>query len=657
MSPINPNFKPGVGHLVTDRYDFQNHIDGVDFRHKAGSIDLHPTIMIGSTVITDVQTAIAALAGSIIVPSVPDATTSSKGIIQLNGDLFGNGTTALNPRVSGLQGTPVSVFSGLTTNQVLTWNGSSWINQAVPGSISIAGDLAGVGSTLSVPRVGGLQGFSVSSTTPTSGQALVWNGSSWTPTGIPTSPTGTGFATLTSGIYDVAATANIRYTGGKFQTSGNIQYIAAGITGDLAWTPTSSNRTLTLPNATDTLVGQATTDTLTNKNLNATNNTITDTSTATGDLLVSNGTKFLRFAKGGNGTFLGVSGGTLGYYTPSSSTPTGTGFATITSGVYDSAASANVRYTGGKFQTDVNLQFKTAGQTGDLSWPSITTTRTITLPDASDTLVGLATTDILLNKTINATNNTISDSSIATGDILKSNGSKFIRFGMGSALQVLRVNAAGTDLEYANNSAGSSTGTSGTVQLSNGTGGFLAATNVIGGTSFLSIGTTPATTGSLRFPYAATDTIVAVKDSGGTDRELISRPSSNVVQFGPNTTNTLALTFNGNTLNFFPASQFNITAPSGSSSSFKVSGTGQVQINPNGFAGHTMDINTGATGAIATFFGGVTGVGTTTYSYIAIANSAVPPTGTPTGGGYLYVEAGALKYRGSSGTLTVIAPA
>lgn len=450
MSPINPNFKPGVGHLVTDRYDFQKHIDGTDFRQDAGTVDLNPTIMIGSTVITDVQTAIAALAGSIIVPSVPDATTVSKGIIQLNGDLFGSGTTALNPRVSGLQGTPISVFSALTTNQVLTWNGTSWINQAVPGAISIAGDLAGIGSTLSVPRVGGLQGFAVSNATPSNGQALVWNGTTWTPTGIPTSPTGTGFATLTSGTYDAAATANIRYTGAKFQTSVNLQFISAGITGDLAWAPTTSNKTLTLPNATDTLVAQATTDTLTNKTINATNNTITDTSAAIGDILaIISGTKFTRLAKGANGSFLGVSGGVLGYYTPSSSTPTGTGLASITAGVYDSTATANVRYTGGKLQSDTNFQFKSGGQLGDLAWPAITVARTLTLPDATDTLVGKATTDILTNKTFNASNNTLTDTSTAVGDILKSNGTNFVRFGRGTSLQVLRTNSGATDLEWA----------------------------------------------------------------------------------------------------------------------------------------------------------------------------------------------------------------
>lgn len=48
--------------------------------------------------------------------------------------------------------------------------------------------------------------------------------------------------------------------------------------------------------------------------------------------------------------------------------------------------------------------------------------------------------------------------------------------------------------------------------------------------------------------------------------------------------------------------------------------------------------------------GGGTGV-------IAIANATTAPTSNPTGGGILYVEGGALKYRGSNGTVTTIAPA
>lgn len=49
-------------------------------------------------------------------------------------------------------------------------------------------------------------------------------------------------------------------------------------------------------------------------------------------------------------------------------------------------------------------------------------------------------------------------------------------------------------------------------------------------------------------------------------------------------------------------------------------------------------------------FGSGTGV-------IGIANATAVPTTNPTGGGILYTEAGALKYRGSAGTVTTVAAA
>jgi hypothetical protein len=49
-------------------------------------------------------------------------------------------------------------------------------------------------------------------------------------------------------------------------------------------------------------------------------------------------------------------------------------------------------------------------------------------------------------------------------------------------------------------------------------------------------------------------------------------------------------------------------------------------------------------------FGGGEGV-------MAIANPTVAPSVNPAGGGILYVQDGALKYRGSKGTVTLIAPA
>jgi hypothetical protein len=60
--------------------------------------------------------------------------------------------------------------------------------------------------------------------------------------------------------------------------------------------------------------------------------------------------------------------------------------------------------------------------------------------------------------------------------------------------------------------------------------------------------------------------------------------------------------------------------------------------------------------------GGNVGIRTTSQfgagqGVIAIANASVAPSLNPAGAGILYVEDGALKYRGSDGTVTVIAPA
>ena len=61
----------------------------------------------------------------------------------------------------------------------------------------------------------------------------------------------------------------------------------------------------------------------------------------------------------------------------------------------------------------------------------------------------------VLNKTVETDNNTIKDSTTnAAGDLLKGNATKYVRFARGTALQVLRVNSGGTDLEWAAPSGG-----------------------------------------------------------------------------------------------------------------------------------------------------------------------------------------------------------
>lgn len=59
-------------------------------------------------------------------------------------------------------------------------------------------------------------------------------------------------------------------------------------------------------------------------------------------------------------------------------------------------------------------------------------------------------------------------------------------------------------------------------------------------------------------------------------------------------------------------------------------------------------------GNIAMFGSGSYGGGT---KVLFMANRSAAPSTNPTGGGILYTESGALKYRGSSGTVTTIAAA
>lgn len=81
---------------------------------------------------------------------------------------------------------------------------------------------------------------------------------------------------------------------------------------------------------------------------------------------------------------------------------------------------------------------------------AITGNITITLPllTANDqyTFDNFGTT--LTNKTQVLTNNTLTDTSAALGDLIKHNGTKFLRLPKGTANQILAVNSAGTDVVW-----------------------------------------------------------------------------------------------------------------------------------------------------------------------------------------------------------------
>lgn len=65
------------------------------------------------------------------------------------------------------------------------------------------------------------------------------------------------------------------------------------------------------------------------------------------------------------------------------------------------------------------------------------------------TVANLVSSQTFTNKTYNTTDNTLTATSQATGDLLKNNGTKFVRMARGTGLQVLRTNSGATDLEFA----------------------------------------------------------------------------------------------------------------------------------------------------------------------------------------------------------------
>lgn len=108
---------------------------------------------------------------------------------------------------------------------------------------------------------------------------------------------------------------------------------------------------------------------------------------------------------------------------------------------------------------------------------------------------------------------------------------------------------------------------------------------------------------------------------------------------------------------------FNIAAATGTSTSTTGAtlninaGAAYPSGNTNGghlSLGGGVGFGTGIAGNITIHGGGSYGGGS---KVTFIGNAAVVPTSNPTGGGILYVEAGALKYRGSSGTITTLGAA
>jgi hypothetical protein len=160
---------------------------------------------------------------------------------------------------------------------------------------------------------------------------------------------------------------------GNYKGAGFIYAGSTSGTTTLQATATAGTTTLTLPAATDTLVGRATTDTLTNKSIDLTNNTLTATSaqlrtavtdeTGSGVLVFGTAPTFTTTIDGGStfGAFGSVTTLTEGYTGTGASSTHNIATAALT-GAYTKIVNIGTGGTTGS-TTQVNISSSVTGQT------------------------------------------------------------------------------------------------------------------------------------------------------------------------------------------------------------------------------------------------------------------------------------------------------